>query len=170
MRMENIEIRLATHADLDAINAIYNYYVLNSTCTYQTDPSTAAERLDWFDAHGPRHPVTVAVRANEVVGWASLSKFHARAAYSNTVENSIYIRYDVQRCGIGKALLADCIERAKTIGHHTIIAGISADQIASVKLHEKLGFVNTALLREVGHKFDQWLDVVYMQLMLQGGT
>lgn len=165
--MENIKIRDATPADLDAINAIYNHYVFNSTCTYQDAPATAAERRAWFDAHGPRHPVTVAVSGSEIIGWASLSKFHQRAAYSNTVENSVYLRHDVLGRGIGGMLLADIIERAAKIGHHTIIAGISSDQIASVKLHRKQGFVEVALLREVGYKFDRWLDVVYMQRMLK---
>lgn len=165
--MENIEIRLAIRADTSAINAIYNHYVLHSTCTYQTEPSTEVERAAWFDAHGAKHPVTVAQRAGEILGWASLSKFHARAAYSNTVENSVYVRHDMLGRGIGKALLADTIDRAKKIGHHTIIAGISADQTASVELHRKMGFVDAALLREVGYKFDRWLDVVYMQLMLK---
>ncbi|MEI6233544.1 MAG: N-acetyltransferase family protein [Planctomycetota bacterium] len=164
--MNTISIRLATRDDLSAINAIYNHYVVGSTCTYQTEPSTDVERAAWFDAHGPQHPVTVAVRLGEIVGWASLSKFHPRAAYSKTVENSVYVRHDALGCGIGKALLADTIERAKVNGHHTIIALISADQTASVKLHEKHGFVLGPCLREVGYKFDRWLDVVYMQRML----
>ena len=164
--MENIEIRLAARADLGAINAIYNYFVLHSTCTYQTEPSTEAERAAWFGAHGENHPVTVAVRGGEIVGWASLSKFHPRAAYSQTVENSVYVRHDAHGQGVGRALLADSIARARAIGHHTIIAGISADQTPSVELHRKLGFIEVARLREVGYKFDRWLDVVYMQLIL----
>ncbi len=164
--MENIEIRLATRADLGAINAIYNYFVQHSTCTYQTEPSTEAERAAWFDAHGEKHPVTVAVRGGEIAGWASLSKFHPRAAYSQTVENSVYVHQNAHGLGIGKALLADTITRARAIGHHTIIAGISADQTPSVELHRKLGFAEVARLREVGYKFDRWLDVVYMQIIL----
>ncbi len=165
--MENINIRLALRDDLAAINVIYNHYVLNSTCTYQTEPTTDAERHAWFDAHDSKHPVAVAERSGEILGWSSLSKFHPRSAYSNTVENSVYVRQDVLGCGIGKALLADSIDRAKSIGHRTIIALISADQTASVKLHEKFGFVHAAHLREVGYKFDRWLDVVFMQLMLK---
>ena len=77
-----VTTRPATIADLDAINAIYNHYVEHSTCTYQTVPSTAQERRDWFDAHGPEHPVIVAEENGQIVGWGSLSRFHPRQAYS----------------------------------------------------------------------------------------
>jgi L-amino acid N-acyltransferase YncA len=162
-----IEIRLAASADLAAINAIYNHYVPRSTCTYQDEPASKAERVLWLREHAsPRFPATVAVENGEVVGWASLSPFRTRAAYRHTVENSIYIRHDRHRRGIGRLLLADLIVRARAAGHHTIVAAISADQTASVKLHEAFGFVETGRLREVGYKFDTWLDVVYMQLMV----
>ncbi len=161
-------IRLATSADLDAINAIYNHYVENSTCTYQTQPSTEAERAAWFGVHGEKHPVTVYESDGEVIGWASLSKFHGRSAYGRTVENSIYVRNETRHKGIGSALLADLIERARTLGHHTIVALISADQAASIALHRKFGFAEAGRLKEVGNKFDRWLDVIYMQLMLNG--
>ena len=160
-------IRVATAADLPAINAIYNHYVLCSTCTYQTEPSTPAEREAWFAAHGPRHPVTVAEIDGEVVGWASLSRFHARAAYGHTVENSVYVRHDRHRHGIGGALLADSIGRAAGMGHHTILALIDAAQTASVNLHLRHGFLQVAHLREVGFKFGRWLDVVYLQRILK---
>jgi len=160
------DIRLATSADLSAINEIYNYYVPRSTCTYQTEPATERERSQWFVAHGPKHPVTVAVRDGEIVGWGSLSRFHPRAAYGLTVENSVYVRHDRQRQGLGKLLLQDLIDRARALGHHTIIAGIDTEQLASVALHEKFNFRKVAHLREVGFKFDRWLDVVYLQLML----
>ena len=159
-------IRPATQADLPAINEIYNYFVLHSTCTYQEDPSTPAEREVWFLAHGPQHPITVAELAGEVVGWASLSPFHPRSAYRRTVENSIYVRQDRQRQGIGNALLLDAIERATKLGHHTIIAGIDAEQAGSVHIHQRAGFEQVARLREVGFKFGRWLDVVYLQKLL----
>jgi len=159
-------IRLAAQSDLASINEIYNHYVLHSTCTYQEEPSTATEREGWFAAHWPLHPVTVAVEDGRVVGWASLSPFHARSAYRRTVENSVYVHPDFQRRGIGSLLLADSIERAKVLGHHTIVAGIDAEQAPSVALHRKLGFEQVGHLREVGFKFGRWLDVVYLQKML----
>ena len=162
----DVAIRPATAKDLPAINDIYNHYVLHSTCTYQEEPSTMDERSAWFKAHGPHHPVTVATEFGEVVGWASISKFHQRSAYGRTVENSVYVRHDLHRRGIGRALLVDLIERAKGAGHHTIMALIDRDQAGSVAIHRSFGFKEVGCLREVGHKFNRWLDVVYMQKML----
>lgn len=159
-------IRLATQADLTAINDIYNHYVLNSTCTYQEEPSSAAEREVWFLSHGPQHPITVAESENTIVGWASLSPFHTRSAYRRTVENSVYVRHDRQRQGIGMALLKDSVERATSLGHHTVIALIDRDQAASVNIHQRLGFEQVAHLKEVGFKLGRWLDVVYLQKLL----
>ena len=159
-------IRLATPADLPAINAIYNHYVLHSTCTYQEEPSTVQERAAWFAAHGPKFPVTVAERDGEVVGWGSLSRFHPRSAYRLTVENSVYVRHDIHRQGIGATLLGDLVERARSAGHHSVLALIDSEQRGSITLHEKFGFVEVARLREVGFKFARWGDVVYLQRML----
>lgn len=166
VRSPRASIRLATREDLGAINAIYNHYVTCSTCTYQTEPATDTERAAWFDAHGPQHPVTVAELDGEVVGWASLSRFHPRAAYGRTVENSVYVRHDRHRRGIGSMLLADSVERARALGHHTIVALIDDAQRASVDLHRRFGFTPAGHLREVGFKFGRWLDVVYLQRVL----
>lgn len=160
-------IRLASEADLPIINDIYNHYVLHATSTYQTTPCDIAERKQWFAHHGPQHPVTVATISGEVVAWASLSRFHVREAYQHSVESSIYVHHQYHRRGLGRALMHDLISRARSIGHHTVLAGISADQSASLALHESLGFHEVARFREVGRKFDRWLDVVWMQLMLQ---
>jgi L-amino acid N-acyltransferase YncA len=164
--MSAILVRNAQIADLEAINEIYNYYVLHSTCTYQTEPETIQARQTWFAAHGEKHPITVALDGDRVVGWGSLSRFHARAAYSRSVENSVYVDHRQHRRGIGRTLLADLIVRAKDLGHHTIIAGIDAEQDASVALHQAMGFSKVALLNEVGFKYDRWLHVIYMQKML----
>jgi L-amino acid N-acyltransferase len=159
-------IRLATRADLEPINDIYNHYVLHSTATYQEEPEPVAGRLAWFERHGPSHPVTVAEAGGRVVGWGSLSPFHARSAYRMTVENSVYLRPEYRRRGLGTLLLRDLVARATAAGHHTIIAGVDAEQPASIALHAKLGFVRVALLKEVGYKFGRWRDVIYMQLVL----
>ena len=161
-----MQIRLARASDLVAINAIYNHYVLHSTCTYQVTPETEEARRAWFESHGENHPVTVAEMDGEVVGWGSLNRYHPREAYARTVENSIYVRHDRQRRGLGRALLADQIERARQLGHHTILAIISAEQSASIALHEAFDFQKAAHLRELGWKQGQWLDVVFMQLIL----
>lgn len=159
-------IRLATAADLPDINAIYNHYVIHSTCTYQEAPSTAAERQAWFDAHGPEYPITVAVDGEKIVAWGSLSRFHPRAAYRPTVENSVYVRDDCRSRGLGRLVLADLIARAESLRYHSIMALISADQEASIRLHASMGFIKVGYLAEVGRKFDCWLDVAYMQKML----
>jgi len=161
-----IEIRLATPADLEAINDIYNHYVACSTCTYQEEPETMESRRAWFASHRERHPITVAVMDGGIVGWGSLSPFRERSAYRYTVENSVYVSPAHQRRGIGRALLVDLIERARTLGHHSIIAGIDAEQTGSIALHAALGFRDVADLREVGFKFGRWLHVRYLQLML----
>jgi L-amino acid N-acyltransferase len=159
-------IRLATANDLVAINDIYNYYVLNSTCTYQEELEPIEGRRSWFAKHGEKHPATVALLDNQIVGWGSLSPYHARSAYRNTVENSVYVHHEFHRKGVGSVLLKDLIDRSRAIGHHTIIAGIDGEQKASLAIHEKFGFEKVAHLRQMGFKFDRWLDVIYMQLML----
>jgi L-amino acid N-acyltransferase len=161
--MTTAHLRSATTGDLAAINAIYTHSVLHSTATYQAEPSTDAERAAWFNAHGPQHPVIVAEIDGRVVGWGSLSPFHTRAAFNRTVEESVYIHQDFHRRGIGKAILADLLARAKTLGHHRVIAAISADQEPSLALHRTLGFVECGRLSEVGFKFGRWLDLVYLE-------
>jgi L-amino acid N-acyltransferase len=156
-------LRAAMIGDLAIINAIYTHSVLHSTSTYQTEPSTDAERTAWFKAHGPQHPVIVAEIDGRVVGWGSLSPFHARAAFNRTVEESVYIHHDFHRRGIGKAILADLLARAKTLGHHRVIAAISGDQEPSLVLHESMGFTERGRLTEVGFKFGRWLDLVYLE-------
>jgi phosphinothricin acetyltransferase len=127
-------------------------------------------RQKWFAAHGHRHPVTVAMIEDVVVGWGSLSAFHARSAYRNTVENSVYVHHEMHRRGIGAAILRDLIIHARAIGHHTILAIIDAEQPASIALHAKFGFEKVGHMKQLGFKFDRWLDVVYMQLMLSSST
>jgi len=159
-------IRAAAFEDLGAINDIYNHFVLCSTCTYQIEPETMEERIKWFRSRGARHPVIVAEIGGAVVGWGSLSRYNERAAYARTVENSVYVHHDWQRRGIGGTILVELIRLAKELGHHTIIAGIDADQAASVALHARYGFKKVGHMKELGNKFDRWLDVMYMQLML----
>ncbi len=160
-------LRDARPADLAAINAIYNHYVARSTCTYDREPRSDEAAGAWLAAHGPEHPATVLVDdAGDVIGYGSLSAFRPRWGYRHTVEDTVYLREDHHGKGLGKALLADLITRAKTLGHHSIVAVISADQAQSVRLHERAGFRQVALLPQVGHKFDRWLDLAMLQLLL----
>ena len=161
-----IRIRKAEISDLDAINDIYNYYVLNSTCTYQITPETIQGRTAWFNEHDSSHPVIVAMAGKDIAGWASLSRFNKREAYSRTAEDSVYVRHDMLLAGIGTALLGEIIAVARRLDYHTIIAGISADQAGSIRLHEKSGFDQAGRMKETGFKFGRWLDTAYYQLML----
>lgn len=163
-------IRPASEADLTAINDIYNHYVLHSTCTYQEEPETMDDRRQWFRRHGEKHPVTVALDNGQVVGWGSLSPFHARSAYRYTVENSVYVHHEHHRCGIGSLILEDLIGRSRALEHRAIIAGIDGDQTASVAIHAKFRFEKVGHLRRVGFKFGRWLDVTYMELELSNQT
>jgi phosphinothricin acetyltransferase len=164
---EEISIRLATAAHLPAINDIYNHYVLHSTCTYQEEPEPLAGRAQWLHHHGARHPVIVAVQNGTVVGWGSLSAYHARSAFRFTVENSIYVHPAHHRKGIGALVLQDLIRRARELGHRAIIAAIDGEQAASVALHAKFDFEKVGHLKAVGFKFGRWLDVIYMELRLE---
>ena len=159
-------VRLAVEGDIEAINDIYNHYVLHSTCTYQEDLETLAARRLWFSNHRQKHPITVAQMEGRIVGWGALSPFHLRSAYRYTVENSVYVSHEHHRRGIGSALLNDLIVRARALGHRAIIAGIDADQASSIRLHSKFGFQQVGQLRQVGFKSGRWLDVVYMELLL----
>lgn len=164
----NARIRLATVDDLPAISDIYNYYVLHSTCTYQLETEVLEDRRRWFDVRTAVHPVVVAEAGGEIVGWGSLSPWNLRAGYAKTVEFSVYVRHDRHRMGLGRLLVVDLIDRAKKLGHHVVLGGASSDQTASIALQETLGFERVACLKQVGRKFGRWLDVVYMQLILEG--
>jgi L-amino acid N-acyltransferase YncA len=159
-------VRRATEDDADSINQIYNHYVLTSTCTFHLEPVTHSERLDWLRDHDDRFAIFVGVIAEDVVGWASLSPHRTRPAYAGTVESSVYIHKDYHRQGIGQLLMINLIEHARLSGFHTLIAGTEASQAASLLLHESLGFEKIARFKEVGYKFDQWLDTVFLKLML----
>lgn len=166
MNLDTVTLRDATAADLPAINDIYNYYVETCTCTWQMEKDTPADRQAWFQAHAGKYPVIVAEAGGAVIGWASLSPFHVRCGYRHTMENSIYLRNDMKGKGLGKKLLEELIRRAPACGCHSIVAVISADQVASIALHERTGFTMAGRLREAGNKFGKWLDVVYMQRMI----
>ena len=160
------EIRLATADDLPAINEIYNHCVLHSSCTYQEAPEPMEGRRQWFARHDAAHPVTVAEMGGRVVGWGALSAYHARAAYRNTVENSVYVDHEFYRQGIGSLILRDLISRGRAIGYHAIIASIDAGQTASIALHARFAFEEVGHFKQVGFKFGSWLDVVYLELLL----
>ena len=162
-----MQVRPARPGDAAAISAIYNHYITHSTATFREELETVAERSAWLADHQGGHAVLVAEETDgSLAGWAALSPFHARSAYRFTAENSIYLRDDRRGRGLGGHLLAALLDHARAHGFHPVLASITAEQEASLRLHHRLGFVETARLRQVGRKFERWLDVVYLQYFL----
>jgi len=161
-------IRPATREDLPGILAIYNDAVINTTASYDYEPRTLDHRIAWFEDHAKHNlPIFVAVDgAGRVVGWSALNRFHDRMGYRFTSENSVYVAADQRGKGVGKLLMAPLVKAARERGLHAIIAAIDAANEASIRLHAGFGFERVALLKQVGFKFDRWLDVVYMELLL----
>ena len=157
----------AAEADLPAILAIHNEVVANSTAIYSNDLSTLKERADWRAGRlAQGYPVLVARDGGEVLGFASFGDFRAWPGYAATVEHSVHVRADVRRRGVGRALLSALPDRARALGKHVILGGIDADNAASLALHMSLGFEKVAHFRQVGRKFDRWLDLVFVQQIL----
>lgn len=160
-------IRPATHADLEAINRIYNHEVRTGVATWDEQPWPATLREAWFADRDPAtEPVLVAVRAGSVVGFGYLSQYRARSGYRFTREDTLYIDPAHQRHGVGRALLAALIAAAREAGMHTLVAVIEAENVASIELHAHAGFTVAGRKREAGFKFARWLDVVELQLLL----
>ncbi len=162
-----VTIREATETDLPGIFAIYNDAILHGTATWALTEVPWPEQVAWLAEHQSPYAAIVAVdEAGDVLGWASLSAYRPKLGYRFSVEDTVYIRADRQRLGVGRALLMETIDRARAAGFRTILAKISADNEASIALHAALGFGEAGREREVGFKFDRWLDLVTMQLML----
>ena len=163
-----IRVRPAQREDCPGILEIYNDAVLTTTATYDYDLRTLAHRQAWFDDHQKTGlPIFVALESTgRIVGWSALNRYHDRMGYRFTTENSIYIAADMRGQGIGKQLLSPLIETAKTIGVHAIIAAIDSANDASIRLHARFGFETVGHFKRVGYKFDRWLDVIYMELLL----
>ncbi len=162
------EIRNATEADLPQLLEIYNDVIINTTAVYDYEPHTLEMRKQWFETKQQQgFPVFVAIDGNEIAGFSSFGPFRAWAGYRFSVENSIYVSKNHRGKGIAKLLMPPLIEAAKTLGMHTIIAGVDATNEASIKLHEQFGFVETAHMKEVGFKFDKWLDLKFLQLIIK---
>jgi len=163
---DDIIIRPANLADLTEINAIFNYYVAHSTCVWTANPCSEAERKAWYEEHGEVMPILVAENSGRIVGWGALSSFRTAYTIAGTLEDSVYVHHDFLHQGIGSRLLTELIDAARRKGLHSILANISADQKPSIRLHEKFGFQKVAHIRQVGQKFNQWFDAVYLQLLL----
>jgi len=157
------EIRKAVLTDVPAITAIYNEAILTTTATFDLEPKTTASQKQWFKEHGPKNPVMVAVVDDKVIGWASLSEYSTRCAYANTAELSLYVKESFRNHGIGRKLMEDVLEEGKKAGLHTVISRIAGGNNVSIHLHRQFGFEDAGVMREVGYKFGQLLDVYTMQ-------
>ena len=160
-------VRPATHLDLPAILEIYNHAVLNTTATADYDPHTLAMRTLWFEERTAKgYPILVAEEDSEVIGWGALNPYHARIGYRFTCENSVYVAEAHRGQGAGKALLSALILSAGEKGLHTMLAYIDSENEASVRLHSGFGFQVAGVVREAYTKFNRWLNLSIMQLIL----
>ena len=161
-------IRDAAEADLPALRDIFNDAVLNTTAIWMDNVVDLANRQAWFAARAQQgYPILVAENAaGEVVGYASFGDWRPFDGFCHTVEHSVYIRADQRGNGLGPLLMAALIERAKACGKHVMVAAIESGNGASIRLHERLGFITTGQMPQVGRKFGRWLDLTFMQLIL----
>jgi L-amino acid N-acyltransferase len=163
-----MHIRDADEADLAGILAIYNDAVATTTAVWNDSVVDIENRRAWLAERGRQgYPVLVAVEQDNVLGYASFGDFRAWQGYRYTVEHSVYVHRDQRRAGIGAELLKVLIERARSLDKHVIVAGIEAANEPSLKLHERLGFKVVGRLEQVGTKFGRWLNLVFMQLLLE---
>jgi L-amino acid N-acyltransferase len=161
------ESRDQTEDDVPDITRIYNHAIVNTTATFDVVPKTLEDRYEWFKEQDEEYPLIVALLDDKVIGWASIRPFGKRAAYRHTVEEAIYVDHEHQGTGIGTALLEKLIELSGADGCHAILALIVSGNEASVKLHEKFGFEHVGTMNQVGRKFDQWLDVLIYEKILE---
>jgi L-amino acid N-acyltransferase YncA len=162
----NPVVRRAVESDVGEITRIYNDAILNTTATFDMEPKTLDDRLDWFRDRTDDYPVIVATVEGKVAGWAEIKPFGTRRAYRYTVENAVYVDLECQGKGIGSALLGELVEIASDKGFHVILALIVAGNECSVRLHARLGFEQVGVMREVGRKFDRWLDLLVFEKTL----
>lgn len=160
-----MKIRSATITDIPEITAIYNDALVNTTATFDTEEKNVEDRMRWFEQHGEKYPVIVAVEKDQVVGWASLSRWSDKCAYDDTAEISIYVHHDFRGQGIGKLLLQEVMEYGRKGGLHCVLSRITSGNDASIHMHELAGFEHAGILKEVGRKFDRLLDVYMMQFI-----
>lgn len=163
------EVRPIRRRDVAAVAAIYNHYILETIVTFEEEAVSDKEMAKRVAEVQKQYPFLVAVNGTgEVVGYAYATKWSARCAYRNSVETTVYLRDGEQGQGTGTRLLRALLDALRAQDMHTAIAGIALPNAASVALHEKMGFAKVAEFVQVGHKFGQWINVGYWQLLLKG--
>ncbi|HCU6969991.1 TPA: N-acetyltransferase [Staphylococcus aureus] len=161
-------IRCAKKEDLNAILAIYNDAIINTTAVYTYEPQTIDERIAWFETKQRNHePIFVFEENGSVLGFATFGSFRPWPAYQYTIEHSIYVDASARGKGIASQLLQHLIVETKAKGYRTLVAGIDASNEASIKLHQKFNFKHAGTLTNVGYKFDYWLDLAFYELDLK---
>lgn len=159
-----ILLRDAAEDDLAGLAAIYNDVIATSTAIYSSVPVTVQDRRRWWQARvDAGYPVLVAADDSGVVGFSTFGDFRSWPGYRFTVEHTVHVRADRRGGGVGAQLLEALFPRAATLGKHMMIAAVDAANAASIRFHERLGFEQAGCLREVGYKFDRWLDLVFLQ-------
>jgi phosphinothricin acetyltransferase len=165
--LQPVTVRGAAEPDLPGVLAIDNDVIATSTAVYRDTPATLADRREWWTSRlAAGYPVYVAVDGDEVLGFASFGDFRAWPGYRYTVEHTVHVRADRRGTGVGSALMHEIIAAAQHAGKHVMIAGVDADNAASIRFHQRFGFERVAHFREVGFKFGRWLDLVFLQRIL----
>jgi phosphinothricin acetyltransferase len=169
-RTDSITLRLASLADAEQIRRIYNHEVTSTTATFDLVPRSLEDQQRWIADRNGAFAAIVAVdpddERGEVVGFGSLSPYKERAAYRTSVEDSVYVRRDRNGQGIGKLIVTELLRIASASGFHAVFARITASSDASIALHKSCGFELVGIEREVGRKFNKWLDVAIMEALL----
>ncbi len=163
-----IEVRPAVIDDLEAITAIYNHYVLHSAATFDVTAFATHERQGWFEHYSDAGPyrLLVATRGEEVVGYATSSRFRAKPAYDPTVEVTVYLAPDAAGRGVGTLLYQQLFAELRREEVHRAFAAIAQPNPASVALHRRFAFSEVGTLHQVGRKFGKWWDVLWMERAL----
>ncbi len=163
-----ILVRQASSHDLISILNIVNYNILNTTAVYDYSIKSTDDIQQWFDEkQSAGWPVLVAEHDDIIVGYATYGTFRFKEGFKNTIEHSVYVSHEHQGRGIGNMLLKSLILLAKKEGYHTMIGCIDAENTGSIAFHKKHGFTEAGLLKESAFKFNKWLDLLFMQLLLK---
>ena len=160
-----LQIDIATKQDLNRIVEIYNWAIVNTSATFDTDSKTVQSQLGWFESHDEKHPVIVARENGRVLAWGSISPWSDRCAYSGTGEISFYVDPDFHCKGIGFNIMKRLIEIGKEKKFRTLVSRIAGKSEASIHLYKKLGFSNIGTMKNVGKKFGEIVDVHLMQIL-----
>lgn len=161
-------LRSANENDLEAILKIVNHAILFTTANYNYEPQSLEEQRLWLEQKQLRgFPVIVAEQDGQVLGFGTYGTFREKMGYQFTVEHSVYVADGYSGKGIGQSLLKKLIHDAANQGFHVMIGAIDADNKGSIVFHEKLGFTNCGVIKQAAFKFERWLDLQFMQLILK---